>query len=110
MDVVANFDFDALHGFPPEGTLYRFVPTAPVGIAPVASPAFTAYLAADGLHVDLPRTSAPTQDLHLVDAAGREVLRTRERTGVVLPTAGLAPGIHLLRAMDGTAPVKVMLP
>ncbi|MBK9764654.1 MAG: hypothetical protein IPO87_15215 [Flavobacteriales bacterium] len=111
VDVVANFDFDALHGFPPEGTLYRFVPTAPVGIAPVASPAaFTAYLAADGLHVDLPN-GAPTQDLHLVDAAGREVLRTRVNApGVVLKTAGLAPGIHLLRAMDGTAPVKVMLP
>jgi hypothetical protein len=110
VDMVANFDFDALHGFPPEGTLYRFVPTAQVGIAPVAAPAaFTAYVATDGLHVDLP-SDAPAQDLHLLDAAGREVLRTRVNPpGAVLPVAGLAPGMHLLRTVDGTAQVKVML-
>lgn len=112
LDVVSNFDFDALHGFPPEGTLYRFTPSTLAGIEQVApAAAFTAFVADDGLHVDL-ASGTRQQELQLVDAAGREVLRTRVNSpNVVLPIAGLAPGVHLLRAVDGTSlPVRVMLP
>jgi hypothetical protein len=110
IDVVANFDFDALHGFPPPGTLYRFVPATLAGIHQTTpAPAFTAYVADDGLHVNL-LSGAREQELQLVDATGREVLRVRVNgPNTILPIAGLAPGVHLLRAVDG-APVKVVVP
>lgn len=112
LDTQANFDFDALHGFPAEGTLYRFTPSTLAGIEQVApAAAFTAFVADDGLHVNLV-SNTREQELQLVDAVGREVLRTRVNApSVVLPIAGLAPGVHLLRAVDGTSlPVRVMLP
>lgn len=112
VDAVANFDFDALHGFPPEGTLYRFTPSTPAGIADLSlAPSFTAFVASDGLHVSLTH-GASEQELQLVDAAGREVLRTRVKApGTVLPIAGLATGVHLLRAVEGSSlPVRLLLP
>lgn len=112
LDTQANFDFDALHGFPAEGTLYRFTPSTLASIEQVApAAAFKAFVTDDGLHVDLAGNTRE-QELQLVDAAGREVLRTRvSAPNAVLPIAGLAPGVHLLRAVDGTSlPVRVMLP
>ena len=112
LDVAVNFDFDALHGFPPEGTVYRFTPSTLAGIDQVAPAAtFTAFVADDGLHVNL-ASGVREQELQLVDAAGREVLRTRVNSpGAVLSVAGFVPGVHLLRAVDRPSlPVRVMLP
>ena len=110
LDLVANFDFDALHGFPPSGTLYRFVPATLSGIHhAVPAPAFTAFVADDGLHVSL-LNGAREQELQLLDATGREVLRARVNgPNTILPIAGIATGVHLLRMVDG-APVKVVVP
>lgn len=111
VDRASTFDFDALHAFPPAGTVYRFLP-AITGVAQITPlPPYTAYVAEDGLHVK-PLDSMAAQDLQLVDATGREVLRTRVgAAGAVLPIQGLAPGVHLLRAVDGSAaPVRLVLP
>lgn len=112
IDAASNFDFDGLHGFPPDGTLYRFVPSTLAGIAQeVPAPTFAAYIAADGLHVDL-LSNSPEQELQLVDATGREVLRARVgNDGAVLSVNGLASGVHLLRTVNGSAAsVKLVLP
>lgn len=104
IDAVANFDFDALHALPVADTRYRFLPSWDVGVEPVASTgSYGAFVAEDGLHLMLPQ-ELQGHIVQLLDASGREVLRARvEGSVAVLPTTAIAPGMHLLRWVDGAA-------
>lgn len=111
LDTQANLNFLALHAFPAEGTLYRFVPVAIAGIDVHALAPLHAYQAADGLHVELPAAQGELP-LQLVDEAGRTVKEViAHGTNTVIPTGDLPSGVYVVRPLGAAlVPVRVCVP
>jgi hypothetical protein len=110
LDTLPTFDFDALHAFPPAGTVYSFTPTS-TGIAQLpAEGTVNAFVATDGLHVLAPAERTGSA-LELLDVGGRVLLRAQV-TGqeTVLPLTGIAPGVHLLHVAGEERTLRVMVP
>lgn len=105
VDSTANFDFDALFGFPAAHTLYRFTPRfAVTGLAPEQHPA-AAQLMLEGTFLTLqwPATGAHI-DVQLLDASGRTVHRDNATGGRWHGDIGRLPaGVYVLQAQSGGA-------
>lgn len=105
VDSTANFDFDALLGFPEANTLYRFTPRfVPTGLASLpllAAP----QVVVTGTLVGLtwPGATAPL-DLLITDATGRAVHRaTAPHDTWHYDIYALPAGVYLLHARSGGA-------
>ncbi|MBK8340661.1 MAG: T9SS type A sorting domain-containing protein [Flavobacteriales bacterium] len=103
VDSAANFDFDALLGFPDANTMYRFTPRfAITGIAPaplLSAPQLEVFGTQLSLH--WPSAAAPL-DLLILDATGRAVQHaTSSQTTWNHDVQLLSPGVYLLRARSG---------
>ncbi|HEX2617121.1 MAG TPA: hypothetical protein VHL57_06225 [Flavobacteriales bacterium] len=111
LDTQANFDFDALHGLPPEGTIYRLTPSATSGIIALERGPVSAFVIDGGIRIQLPEGST-ARTMQLLDANGREVARAMAGgSASVMRTAGLGSGLYVLRPTDGSlASVRVWLP
>ena len=102
--ILAAGNFSSVSGLPIIG-LTRLVDPNVLSISPTArAAALTAWPvpAREALHVQLDATAQP-QRVQLLDALGRAV-RTQAATSaaLTLPTAGLAPGVYLLRVEYAT--------
>lgn len=105
VDSTANFDFDALFGFPAAHTLYRFTPRfAVTGLTPEQHLA-AAQLFVDGTFLTLqwPATGAP-MDLRILDASGRMVHQDASRGDTWQRSIATLPaGVYVLQARRGDA-------
>lgn len=105
VDSTANFDFDALFGFPGVHTLYRFTPRfAVTGLTPEQHLA-AAQLILDGTFLTLqwPTAGAPI-DLRILDASGRMVHQDASRGDTWQHSIATLPaGVYVLQARRGDA-------
>ncbi len=100
VDSTANFDFDALLGFPDVNTVYRFTPRfAVTGVAPELLTS-GAQLVVDGTWLTLqwPASGTPI-DLRIVDASGRTVHHDASQAGAWQHSIATLPtGVYVLHA------------
>lgn len=111
VDMQANFDFDALHGFPLEGTVYRIAPAALTSIASSATQGFSAHVVGNELFVQLPE-GYRNEPMEMIDACGRVVGQFRATAfESVQPVGDLRSGIYLLRSRVGRLrPTRLFIP
>jgi hypothetical protein len=105
VDSAANYDFDALFGFPEANTLYRFTPRTATTDLPAAPIVGLAQLVVSGTQLNLEWPAAPAPlAITILDATGRTVQRssTAQDTWRFNSTA-LPSGVYFLKAQAGEA-------
>jgi len=98
----ANYIFTGMNGVPPEGTIYRYMPTFEISVGEInaaAAPSIRNNPATDQLFVTVQEPAGTS--LFIQDMAGRTLRTERATTGEnVIDVSGLSTGAYLLVAQD----------
>lgn len=93
----ANYDFDAMNGVPPEGTVYRFGPTFIIGLEENAAPAA-------GI-----RNNPATEDLFVTVENAGTTLVVQDMAGRTIRTATATTGENAIDVSDLAAGTYVLV-